>query len=217
MDKFATDLMKAVQHADKLATSALAARLKVAQMLAEQRQEGETTAAAYKRLMALLKETVKQAGYTIQDKNLLSQIGAGLLLCLEPEAEIAQDVPSRSKKSGPVKIIKKAADCKTAAEVMTAAKQIRESAGLADGRRNNGTKQVANATRASFWDELPVAYRADPQRVLDILLRTDQKAVVDALRAKGWAVVAKGATAKAKPKAKPESALVAQVQQMMAA
>jgi len=106
---------------------------------------------------------------------------------LKPDADVEFD----DKRKGTT-TIKKAADCKTARERSEAAKQIRQSEGLSDGRASNGkgartTKKAEPAPQGSpVWSELArIAKESGAER----------DRLVNLLRAAGWKV-----TPPAKPK-----------------
>ena len=134
-------LAAAMQSADKAMGSAFSACRDVAALLNESRNPDASDKDEYGRLMKLAKDAPREAKILLMhERNILQFIAQHLLTMLQPEILIEKE----KKKNG--RILVPARECKTKREVQSAAKQIREAIGLADGRANNA--RAPKATKA---------------------------------------------------------------------
>ena len=176
----AADIASGVKGADTSLGTATSKLAKVADILAQYRDSESSVADNATRLFNMAMDVVKSSNVKLkQERNVRMMLRQSLLIALEPDQKIEFD----DKRKG-VTTIKPAADCKTARERAEAAKQIRQSEGLADGRANNGkgarTKKAEPAPQSSpVWTELA---RIAKER------GAEQDRLVNLLRSAGWKV-----------------------------
>jgi hypothetical protein len=136
----------AVSAADKAQASAMENCAKAAQIIFSDFNAENDEKLEYARLSELVGATLRQCKVALKhERNILQFIRQELLLLIAPD----QLVETETKKGG--KILKPARECKTAREKAAAAKTVRESIGLSDGRKNNakGKRKVAPAVKAA--------------------------------------------------------------------
>ena len=179
----AADITKDLKGADTAVGTAIGKIQRVAETLAGYKDPAAGPADNAAVLFGLAMDALKKAKVTLkQERNIRLMLRQSLLIALNPEADVEFD----DKRKGST-TIKKAADCKTARERAEAAKQIRQSEGLSDGRASNGkgartTKKAAPALQSSpVWTELS---RIAKER------GAEQDRLVNLLRAAGWKVTA---------------------------
>ena len=176
----AADIAKDLKGADTAVGTALGKIQRVADTLAGYKDPAAGAADNSAVLFGLAMDALKKAKVTLkQERNIRLMLRQSLLIALEPDQKIEFD----NKKKG-VTTIKAASECKTARERAEAAKQIRQSEGLADGRANNGkgarTKKSEPAAQGSpVWAELSrIAKEGGAER----------DRLVNLLRSAGWKV-----------------------------
>ena len=183
----AADIASGIKGADTSLGTATSKLAKVADILAQYRDGESNVADNATRLFNMAMDIVKGSGITLkQERNVRMMLRQSLLIALEPEHKVEFD----DKRKG-VTTIKAASDCNTARERAEAAKQIRQSVGLSDGRATNGTgprqsKAKVDEVSSTFWQDLAGMVREPSPR---------QERLVNMLRAAGWKV-----TPPAKPK-----------------
>ena len=176
----AASITKDLKGADTAVGTALGKIQRVAETLAGYKDPAASPADNAAVLFGLAMDALKASKVTLkQERNIRLMLRQSLLIALKPDAAVEFD----DKRKG-VTTIKPAADCKTARERAEAAKQIRQSEGLADGRSKNGkgarTKKAEPAPQSSpVWAELSrIAKEGGAER----------DRLVNLLRSAGWKV-----------------------------
>ena len=176
----AADIAKNLKGADTAVGTALGKIERVAQTLAGYKDPAAGPADNAATLFGLAMDALKKAKVTLkQERNVRMMLRQSLLIALKPDQKIEFD----NKKKG-VTTIKAASECKTARERGEAAKQIRQSEGLSDGRASNGkgarTKKSEPAAQSSpVWSEITrIAKEGGAER----------DRLVNLLRSAGWKV-----------------------------
>jgi hypothetical protein len=164
------------QKADRAAQSTFAVCGELAGMLITERKDGEKDADAYKRLMKLGKDAISAKRVALKhERNVWGYISRHLLAQLVPDQIVEIDkATGRGKNRKVEKQYLKASELSTAADVATAAKQIRDAVGLADQRATTKPK----AKKVSTGLDVGESVRN--------MLRDNIKALRDILKAEGY-------------------------------
>ena len=177
----AASITKDLKGADTAVGTALGKIERVAETLAGYKDPAASPADNAAVLFGLAMDALKASKVTLkQERNVRMMLRQSLLIALKPDQKIEFD----NKKKG-VTTIKAANECKTARERSEAAKQIRQSEGLADGRSKNGKGPRTNnkaepaAQSSPVWSEITrIAKEGGAER----------DRLVNLLRSAGWKV-----------------------------
>jgi hypothetical protein len=159
MEKKFSPLVALIAAADNAESTAFAACRTAAAEIFKRAKKGAAVAEEYKRLMTESFEMATKEGLVLAHRNTRLHIGQHLLIAFEPAMMI--DTAAKEKDT----ILKPAAQCKTAREVASAAKQIREGSGMSDGRaKNKPAQKTKPANGPSMYALVEAALREKSTR-----------------------------------------------------